>query len=332
MSANPSPGFWSVALRKLRRDPAAMTALLVLALIILLTALAPFYATDIAHNDPFQSNLSGSIMLHGKSVEILAPADNPLHLGIEPIGPTWQLGPYMFGADDQGRDVAARLLYGGRNTLLISAAAAVICLVLAAITGIIAGYFGGWTDRIISGLLDALWAFPIFLLAISLSVVLIAHGLTIGPITLNADSLALPIMIIGIIYVPYVARPIRGQVISLRESEFILAARSIGAPAWRILALDILPNIITTLIVFAPLVIALNMLTEAALSFLSIGVQPPHASWGTIIQDGESLIYTRPLVAIAPGIAVVITVLALNIFGDGLRDALDPRAKLRVDQ
>lgn len=325
----PAAGYWATALRKLRRDRAAMAALVVLAVIALLCALAPFYARDVAHADPFQSNLSGTTIVHGRRVEVLAPADNPLHLGIEPIGPTWRFGPYMLGADQQGRDVAARLLYGGRNSLLIAFASAAICLILAALTGLAAGFFGGWTDRIISAVLDVIWAFPVFLLAISLSVVLIAHGVRIGPLLIDASSLSLPILIVGVIYVPYVARPVRGRVIQLRESEFVLASVGLGVPPWRILLIDILPNVVSTLVVFAPLIVALNMLTESALSFLSIGVQPPHASWGTIIGNGEALIYTRPMVAIAPGIAIVLTVLALNILGDGLRDALDPRAKLR---
>ena len=325
----PAAGYWATALRKLRRDGAAMAALAVLVIMIVLCAIAPWYAQDVSHTDPFMSNLSGTTIVHGKQVEVLAPANNPLHLGVAPLRPTWRFGPYMLGADQQGRDVAARLLYGGRNSLLISFVSAVICLVLAAITGLAAGFFGGWTDRIISALLDALWAFPVFLLAISLSVVLIAHGVHIGPIPVNASSLSLPILIVGIIYVPYVARPVRGRVIQLRESEFVLAATGLGVPPLRVLIIDILPNVMSTLIVFAPLIVALNMLTESALSFLSIGVQPPHASWGTIIGNGESLIYTRPMVAVAPGVAIVVTVLALNILGDGLRDALDPRAKLR---
>jgi peptide/nickel transport system permease protein len=129
-----------------------------------------------------------------------------------------------------------------------------------------------------------------------------------------------------------VARPIRGQVLALKESEFVLAAEGLGVPGWRIVLRDILPNVATTLIVFVPLMMALNMLTESALSFLSIGVQPPDASWGTIIQDGQELLYTRPMVSIAPGVAIAVTVMALNILGDGLRDALDPRSKIRIGQ
>jgi peptide/nickel transport system permease protein len=175
-----------------------------------------------------------------------------------------------------------------------------------------------------------LWAFPVYLLAISLSIVLIAQGLTIGPVTITSGTLLLPIIIICVVYVPYVARPIRGQVLALKRSEFVLAAIGLGVPSYRILLRDILPNIATSLIVFCPLMLALSILTESALSFLSIGVQPPDASWGTIIQDGQSLLYTRPWVALAPGIAIVLTVLALNILGDGVRDGLDPRAKIRI--
>jgi peptide/nickel transport system permease protein len=213
---------------------------------------------------------------------------------------------------------------------VIAGSATAICLGVGALLGLVAGFFGGIVDVALSRLLDILWAFPIYLLAISLSIVLISHGLTIGPLTLDASSLALPIVIIGIVYVPYVARPIRGQVLALKNSEFVLAATGFGVSPARILFRDILPNVSTTLIVMAPLMLALNLLTESALSFLSIGVQAPDASWGTIIQDGEALLYSRPIVALAPGLMIVVTVLALNVFGDGLRDALDPRSKVKL--
>jgi peptide/nickel transport system permease protein len=307
-----------------------VAALLVLLLIIALCLLAPLYAKYVAHTDPFRSNLSGKIMLDGKRIPVMQTSTEGLGLGFTPIGPTWDVTAYFLGADGQGRDVAARLLYGGRNSLLIAGVSTIICLVLAAIVGLAAGFFGGVIDWVLSRLLDVLWAFPVYLLAISLSIVLIAHGVEIGPVSITAGSLALPIFIIGIIYVPYVARPIRGQVLTLTQSEFVLAAIGLGVPTHRILFRDILPNVMTTLIVFVPLMMAINMLTESALSFLSIGVQPPDASWGTIIQDGQELLYSSPMVALAPGIAIVITVLALNIFGDGVRDALDPRSKLRI--
>ena len=323
-------GAWATALRKLGSDGAAMLALLFFLLIVVLCLLAPVYATYIAKTDPFRSNLSGKIELGGKTVPIMEASTEGLGLGFTPIGPTWDPTAYLLGADGQGRDVAARLLYGGRNSLLIAGMSTLICLVLAAIVGLAAGFFGGWVDWVLSRCMDVLWAFPVYLLAISLSIVLISHGFDIGPISINAGSLALPIFIIGIIFIPYVARPIRGQVLSLKESEFVLAAVGLGVPAYRILLRDILPNVMTTLIVFVPLLMAINMVTESALSFLSIGVQQPDASWGTIIQDGQGLLYTRPMVAMAPGIAIALTVLTLNVLGDGLRDALDPRSKLRI--
>ncbi len=327
-SSRTGRGPWATAFRKLVQDRAAMICLAALVLIVLACAAAPLYARYVSRTDPFASNVDGSFTLGGQSVQVMQPDQGGLGLGVTPIGPTWR-APYFLGADSQGRDVMARLLYGGRNSLFISSLSTLICLTLAAIVGIVAGFFGGIIDAVLSRLLDILWAFPIYLLAISLSIVLISRGLTIGPITISSDSLALPIGIIGIVYVPYVARPVRGLVLSLKQSEFVLAAIGLGVPNRRILVRDILPNVLTTLIVFAPLMMALNMLTESALSFLSIGVQPPAASWGTIIQDGQTLIYTRPLVAIAPGVAIALTVLVLNVFGDGVRDALDPRAKLR---
>ncbi|HEX4569864.1 MAG TPA: ABC transporter permease, partial [Dongiaceae bacterium] len=315
--------------RKLVADRAAMGALGLFVLIVLLCVAAPLYAEYIAHTDPFTSNIDGTTIVDGQSVALIEPSTEGLGLGSVPLGPTWDIRNYFLGADAQGRDVASRLLYGGRNSLLIAGTSTILCLVLAALTGLVAGFFGGMIDIVISRLLDVLWAFPIYLLAISLSIVLITKGFDIGPISITSGSLSLPIFIIGIVYVPYVARPIRGQVLALKESEFVLAAIGLGVPSYRILFRDILPNVMTTLIVFVPLMVAINMLTESALSFLSIGVQPPDASWGTIIQDGQDLIYTRPMVAIAPGIAIVLSVLALNILGDGVRDALDPRAKLR---
>ncbi|MCF7698305.1 ABC transporter permease [Loktanella sp. M215] len=319
-------GPWATAVRRLSRNRSAVVSVIVLCIIVVLSALAPLYA-DLAGSDPFRSNLGGSITLNGTSVPVMQPSTTGLGLGVTPIGPTWTTA-YMLGADNQGRDVAARLLYGGRNSLFIAGAATVICLTLASLIGVVAGFAGGVVDMVLSRILDVLWAFPVYLLAISLSIVLLNSSFAIGPFTITAGSLVLPIGIIGVIYVPYVARPIRSKVLTLRQSEFVLAAIGLGMPTRRILLRDILPNVVPTLIVFVPILLALAIVTESALSFLSIGVQPPDASWGTIIQDGQTLLYSRPVVALAPGIAIVITVLALNVLGDCMRDALDPRFKL----
>ncbi len=305
------------------------TALLALALLLVIVAaclIAPLYAQYVAHSDPFRSNINGEFVENGQARSVIEASTEGLGIGQTPIGPTWHWGPYALGADNQGRDVAARLLYGGRASLLIASVATALCLVGGALLGIVAGYFGGAIDWLLSRLLDVLWAFPVNLLAISVSVIAIGSGIGIGPITLASDSLLLPALIIGGIYVPYVARPVRAQVQALRRSDFVMAAIGFGVPTPRILWVDVLPNVMPTLIVFVPLMMALNMLTESALSFLSIGVQVPQASWGTIIQDGLALLYTRPVVALAPGVAIVLSVVALNLFGDALRDALDPRS------
>ena len=249
-----------------------------------------------------------------------------LGLGVTPIGPTWDIHHYFLGADDQGRDVAARLLYGGRNSLMIGSPRRRCAASSRRSSRSRPGSSAASSIRScrasrrhlgVSGLPPA----------ISISTVR-SRRISVGPVTLSG-SLWLPILIISVIYVPYVARPIRGQVLSVREKEFVeppsASERATGA-----IFSEVLPNVVTTVIVFFPLMIAINMLTESALSFLSIGVQPPDASWGTIIADGQGLLYTRPWVAIAPGLMIAATVLCLNVLGDGVRDALDPRARLRV--
>jgi len=320
---------WTLARRRLLRNKVALVMLGIFIAIVLVCLAAPLYAHDVAHTNPFRSNLNGTTIVNGKRVPVIAESTSGLGLGTTPIGPTWDLRHYFLGADGQGRDVAARLLYGGRNSLLIGFLAALITCVVGTVIGIVAGFFGGVADAVISRLLEIVWAFPVYLFAICLSTILITQDFVFGPIRIASGSLVLPIAIIGIVYIPYVARPIRGETLSLRQREFVEAAIGLGASRTRLLRKDILPNVVTTVIVFFPLVMALAMLTEAALSFLSIGVQPPDASWGTIIQDGTDLIYTRPAVALAPGLAIAVTVLALNVLGDGIRDALDPRAKVR---
>jgi peptide/nickel transport system permease protein len=325
----PARGPWRTALADLARDRTAIASLAIFVLIVVACLLAPVYAHYIAHTDPFQSNVSGTTVVNGKTIPVLAPTTTGLGLGVTPIGPTWDVRHYFLGADNQGRDVMARLLYGGRNSLLIGISSALICCVAAALLGVLAGYFGGVVDTILNWFFDVIWAFPVYLLAISLSVVLLTNGLRLGPLSVQAGSLWLPVLIIAAVYVPYVARPVRGQVLALRGREFIQASIGIGGSDARILRRDVLPNIAPMVLVFLPLMAAINMLTEAALSFLSVGVQPPAASWGTIINDGLGLLYTRPMVAIAPGLMVVLTAVTLNLLGDSVRGALDPKARLR---
>jgi peptide/nickel transport system permease protein len=324
---------WALAARRLWRNRIAMAALILFLLIVLLCLAAPIYAHDVAHVNPFPPNLNGHTVVNGKVVPVMQRGGGVLHLGETPIGPTWNLSHYFLGADSIGRDVAVLLLYGGRSSLLIGIGSAVLCSLAATVLALIAGFFRGITDSVASRIMDIIWAFPVYLLAISLSTELLTHsnGFQLGPVHIDASSLWLPTVIIAFIYVPYVYRPIRGQVLSVVNKEFVEAAIAQGAGSLRLIFSEILPNVVSTVVVLLPLMIATTILTESALSFLGIGVQPPGVSWGTIIQDGTGLVYTRPWVTIAPGLMILLTVLSLNVLGDGVRDALDPRAKLRVE-
>jgi peptide/nickel transport system permease protein len=324
---------WALAGRRLWRNRVAMAALGVFLLIVVLCLAAPLYANNVAHVNPFPPNLNGHTVVNGTVVPVMQQGGGTLHLGETPIGPTWDPGHYFLGADSVGRDVAALLLYGGRSSLLIGIGSAVLCCLGATIVALLAGFFGGTVDALLSRLMDIIWAFPVYLLAISISTELLTHssGFQVGPVHVSASSLWLPTVIIAFIFVPYVYRPVRGQVLSVVNKEFVEASVAQGASNLRLVFSEILPNVVSTVIVLLPLIIATTILTESALSFLSIGVQPPNVSWGTIIQDGTDLVYTRPWVSLAPGLMILLTVLSLNVFGDGVRDALDPRAKLRVE-
>jgi peptide/nickel transport system permease protein len=323
---------WVLAGQRLRRNRISLAALGLFLLIVIVSAGAPLYAHDIAHENPFPPNLNGTTVVGGKVVPIMQQGGGILHLGETPIGPTWNISHYFLGADNTGRDVFALLLYGGRASLQIGLGSALICCVIATVAALFAGFFGGFVDALISRIMDIIWAFPVYLLAICLATELLTHssGFQFGPVHISASSLWLPTVIIAFIYLPYPYRAIRGRVLSVARQEFVEAAIAQGASNLRVIFSDILPNVVSTVIVLFPLMIATNILTEAGLSFLSIGVQPPNVSWGTIISDGEALLYSRPWVSIAPGIMIVLTVLALNVLGDGVRDALDPRAKLQV--
>jgi peptide/nickel transport system permease protein len=247
-----------------------------------------------------------------------------------PTGPTWR-GRFLLGADQNGRDIAVRLLYGGRNSLEIGLIASLITMVFATVIGVVAGFFRGFTDTVLSRFLDLLWAYPVVLLAIALGTSLALGGLQLGLFTLQGNSLFVPAVIIGVVYIPYIAKPVRGQVLGLREREFVDAARLQGLGDTRILVGELLPNLASTLIVFIPLMIANAILLEAGLSYLGAGVQPPNPSWGTMISDGIALLPSAIHLTLVPGAMLVIAVLAINVFGDGVRDALDPRATVRME-
>jgi peptide/nickel transport system permease protein len=224
-----------------------------------------------------------------------------------------------------------RLMYGGRTSIYVGLAAAAVTTILAVIVALLAGYYRGWIDSMLSRVMDVIWAFPVLLLGIALGTTLSIGGLKVGPIAIAGDSIWIPILIIGLVYVPYIARPIRGEILALREKEFIEAAVAQGKGSLRIMFNELLPNILSTIIVFFTLNIANNMLLESALSFLGAGVRPPAASWGSMISDGYQVIFTAPHLTVVPGLMIIMTVLSLNVFGDGLRDAMDPKAKIRLE-
>ena len=310
------------------RNRGAMASVIVLVLIVVACLAAPLYAEHVAETDPLASNINGTTTVDGGDGG--RRGTERVGLGSTPLGPTLE-GHYFLGADSQGRDVMARVLYGGRASLQIALMAALLTALFATALGLVSGFYGGRVDALISRFLDLIWAFPVYLLAISLAtVLLVGEGLELGPVTVDAGSLWLPTVIIGLIYVPYLARPMRGETLSIRRQEFVEAAIAQGTSNVRLVFGELLPNVAPVIIVFMPLIVATNILTESALSYLSIGVQAPDASWGSIVQDGQSLLYTRPWVSIAPGILIVLTVLTLNVIGDGVRDALDPRGRLRV--
>jgi len=197
--------------------------------------------------------------------------------------------------------------------------------------GVVSGYFRGAVDGVISRIMDVIWAYPALLLGVALGVVLAVGGLDLGLFALRGNSLLVPAVIIGVVYVPYVARPIRGQVLGLREKEFIDAARAQGLGHGRIMVGEVLPNLASTIIVLLPLILANSVILEASLSFLGAGVQAPNPSWGTMISDGIRFIPGAIHTTLVPGFMLVFAVLAVNVFGDGVRDALDPRSRIRIE-
>jgi peptide/nickel transport system permease protein len=305
----------------------ALAALAVFVLILACCLAAPLWANHVAETGPNENHTLEKLTVDGEKREVVNPAG-------EPIGPQWfeAGGKFFLGADGHlGRDEMVRLLYGGRASLFIGIVAAIITTILAVFFGVLAGYYGGFTDTIVSRGLDVLWAFPVVLLALALGLVLATGGLVIGPIHISGSSLWIPTVIIGVVYTPYMARPLRGEILALREKEFVEAAVAQGAGPLRIMFVELLPNLLSTIIVFFTLNIANNMLTEAVLSFLGAGVQPPNSSWGSMISEGFDALYSHPLLTIIPGTMILLTVLSLNVFGDGLRDALDPKSKVRFE-
>ena len=318
---------WYLAYRRLRRNRLALASAGLFVAILVFVLAAPLWANGVAQTTPNANHTLEKVRVGDGLREVVNPEGKP-------VGPLWlgAGGKFFLGADGTlGRDEMVRLMYGGRISLLIGFGATLLATLMATVLGLLAGYYRGWTDAVISRTLDVVWSFPVTLLAIALGLALAVGGLRIGPLHLSGSSIWIPILIIGFVYTPYLARPIRGQVLSLREQEFVEAAVAQGAGPLRVMFGELLPNLASTLIVFFALGVANNMLLEATLSFLGVGVQPPNASWGSMIGGGFELITTAPLLTVIPGAMILLTVLSVNVFGEGLRDALDPKSKVLLE-
>jgi len=283
---------WRLAYERLRKDRAAKIALGTILIIVLLAILAPVFA---------------KILGHGPNQQFIDIGQNANGGPVPPSGTFW------LGTDNNGRDLFIRILYGARISLLVGVLATGISVVLGVLFGLTAGYIGGFVDTVIARFIDVMLSIPFLILAISIAYI-------------SGASLWLVIGIIGVLSFTYPARIVRGQVISIKGREFVEAARALGAGPWRIMFIDILPNVMAQVIVYATLLIPLAIVAEASLSFLGVGVPPPTADWGSMISDAAGWYqYGYWWFLLFPCLALLITTLAFNIFGDSVRDALDPR-------
>jgi peptide/nickel transport system permease protein len=291
--------FW----RRLKGDKVAMAALVFIVLLIFVAILAPLIIKLVGARPP---NEQSTKFLDSFGTPKAPSSDN------------------IFGADPLGRDVFSRVLYGARVSLIVALVATALSMTIGLVVGMLAGYYRGWVDTVLSRIIDVLLAFPILLLALG-----IASACSLGNGCLGGivkPGLNVVIFVIAFANWTYIGRIIRGQVLSLREKEFVQASRALGASNTRIMFKEILPNLVAPLIVYATLVIPQNILFEAALSFLGVGVQPPDASWGEMISEATTIFDSAWWFMLFPGAALLLTVLAFNLLGDGLQDALNPRS------
>jgi peptide/nickel transport system permease protein len=292
--------FW----RRLRDDKVSMAALAFIVLLVLVAIAAPLIVKLVGARPPNAQDTDKYLDAFGT-----------------PTGPS---SKNIFGVDELGRDIFSRVLYGARVSLEVAIISTGVAVVVGVVVGLVAGFFRGWVDTVLSRIMDVVLAFPILLLAIGLaSACSLGKGCLGGAIK---PGLPVLILVIALASWPYIGRIIRGQVLSLREKEFIEASRSLGASNSRIIFKELLPNLVAPIIVYTTLILPTNVLFEAALSFLGVGVQPPTASWGQMIAEAVPIFDTAWWYMVFPGVALVLTVLAFNLVGDGLQDALNPRS------
>ncbi len=238
--------------------------------------------------------------------------------------PTGPSGAHPFGVDELGRDILSRVIYGARVSLEVGILGTAIATAIGTVVGLLAGFYRGWVDTVLMRAVDVFLSFPVLVLGLGIGAACSVRGCLSG---LIQPGLGTVIFIVALLSFTYIARIVRGQVLSLREKEFVEAARSLGASDRRILFREILPNLMAPLIVYSSLLIPTNILLEAALSFLGVGIRPPQASWGQMIADATPTFNTTWWYMVFPGAALLITVLAFNLLGDGLLDALNPRGE-----
>ena len=291
--------FWE----RFREDRVALFALGFIVVEILLAVLAPVVVGLVAHPPNVQY-----------------PNELDPNFGT-PTGPS---SSFLFGVDPLGRDVFARVLYGARVSLEVAIVATTFSVLLGVVFGLTAGYFRGITDTVISRLIDVTLAFPILLLALGIaSACSLGNGCVHGVVKPGLATVTVAIVIVNW---TYIGRIIRGQALSLREKEFVEAARASGARERTILFRELLPNLVAPIVVYTTLVVPQNILLEAALSYLGVGINPPQASWGEMLAEATPIFSTAWWFFLFPGVALLLTVLAFNLVGDGIRDALDPKA------
>ncbi|WP_441250170.1 ABC transporter permease [Kitasatospora sp. McL0602] len=299
-----SPG--KIAWARLKRDKIALIGGAVVLLLILVAVFAPVIISLIGHpvDEPHPDQINPDL---GLPKGAYGGVSSDFLLGIDP---------------KFGRDVLSRIVYGARVSLGVAFSAAALSTVIGVLMGMAAGFFGGWIDSVISRVMDVLLAFPQLLFSIALISVMPNDLLGFSGSFLRMVVL---VVVIGLFGWPYIGRIVRGQVMSLREREYIDAARSLGAGSGHILIRELLPNLVAPILVYMTLIIPTNILSEAALSFLGAGVKPPTPSWGQMLNDAIGIYQSDPTYMVIPGLAIFVTVLAFNLFGDGLRDALDPK-------
>ncbi len=330
MSSDPSsrsalppsaPGPWRAAARRLRRDRVALGFAAVLAAVVLAAIAAPLWAAHVADTGPATTHLTDTVVVDGERRDVVA-------LDGTPIGPTWQ-GRYLLGADESGRDVLVRLLYAARNSLLIGFGAAALTALLACAIGLVAGVARGWVDALVLRVLDVIWSFPVLLFGIALGTVVAVEEVRIGPLGPEAASKLLTTLVIGVISVPYLARPVRARVLALRDAPFVEAAVALGAGRVRVALRELLPNVTFTVLGLFAVLVANAIVLESALAFLGAGVRDPEPSWGTMIRTGLERVTVAPHLLVVPSVALALTVLCVTLVGDGVRRALDPHAAWR---